>query len=201
MPQGYGSSKAYATLAVLDGVKRGLDAVITHPTGVTGPYDYHVSEMSRMIMSFINGGLKAYVDGAYDFVDVRDVAEGIILAGEKGLCGERYILSGEQVSVRQLLDIMQDISGVKAPSIKVPFRLAKLAAHFTPFYHRLTGTEALFTSYSLDVLRSNSLVCCDKARQELGFNARPVRESLSDAVGWFMQNGYISVPLVMQPVR
>jgi len=201
VPRGYGRSKANATLVVLDGVKRGLDAVIVHPTGVTGPYDYRISQLGRLVIDCINGNLKAYVDGAYDFVDVRDVANGVILAGEKGRCGERYILSGEQVTVRRLLSMIEGISGVKAPPIKIPFWLAKLASHFTPLYHRLTGSQPLFTSYSMDVLRSNSLVSSEKARRELGYSPRPVKESIADAFNWFIDNGYIRTISAAQPVK
>ena len=89
-----------------------------------------------MIIDFVNGNLKAYVDEAYDFVDVRDVASGIILAAEKRRSGERYILSGEQITVRGLLLMLQEITGVKAPSLRVPVWLALIAARFGPVYCR-----------------------------------------------------------------
>lgn len=192
VPQGYGRSKARATLAVLDGVEQGLDAVIVHPTGVIGPNDYRVSEMGQLMIDFVSGNFKVYIDGTYDFVDVRDVARGIILAGEKGQSGERYILSGEQISVRQLMLMLQEISGVKAPSLKIPLWMARIVAGFSPLYYRLTKTKPRFTSYSIDVLCSNSLICSEKARRELGFTARPARQSISDAVSWFKENGYIN---------
>lgn len=192
VPQGYGRSKAQATLAVLDGVKRGLNAVIVHPTGVIGPYDYKVSEMGHLLIDFVNGNLKAYIDGKYDYVDVRDVATGIILAGDKGQSGERYILSGEQITVHQLMLMLQEISGVKAPSLKVPLWLARIAAGLSPLFYRLTKAKPRFTTYSIDVLCSNSLICSDKARRELGFTARPARQSINDAVSWFKKNGYIN---------
>ncbi len=192
VPQGYGRSKARATLAVLDGVEQGLDAVIVHPTGVIGPNDYRISEMGQLMIDFVSGNFKVYIDGTYDFVDVRDVARGIILAGEKGQSGERYILSGEQISVRQLMLMLQEISGVKAPSLKIPLWMARIVAGFSPLYYRLAKTKPRFTSYSIDVLCSNSLICSEKARRELGFTARPARQSISDAVSWFKENGYIN---------
>ena len=192
VPKGYGRSKARATLAVLDGVERGLNAVIVHPTGVIGPYDYRVSEMGQLTIDFVNGNLKAYINGTYDYVDVRDVARGIILAGDKGQSGERYILSGEQVTVHQLMLMLQEISGVKAPSLRVPVWLARIAAVFSPIYYQLTGTKPRFTTYSIGVLCSNSLICSAKARRELGFTARPARQSINDAISWFKENGYIN---------
>jgi dihydroflavonol-4-reductase len=192
VPNGYGISKARATLSVLKAVEKGLNAVIVHPTGVIGPYDYRISEMGQLIIDFVNNKLKVYIDGAYDFVDVRDVANGIILAGNKGGKGERYILSGEQISVRQILSILQRISGVQAPSFKIPIWLARIVAKISPLYYRITHNTPRFTNYSIDVLCSNSLVCSEKARKQLGFTSRPIEQSLKDAFFWFKENGYIS---------
>ena len=201
VPKGYGRSKAQATLAVLKGVEQGLNAVIVCPTGVTGPYDYKISEMGQLIIDFVNGDLKAYVDGEYDFVDVRDVAAGIILAGEKGRSGESYILSGEQITVHGLLLLLQELTGVKAPSLKVPIWLARIAAKVTPLYYHLTRTKPRFTTYSIDVLCSNSLISSEKARHELGFSSRPIRESIADAILWFKENEYIPIKPRPQLVR
>lgn len=184
----YAKSKAQATLEVLRGVKQGLNAVIVCPTGVIGPYDYKISEMGQLIMDFIQRKLKAYVDGAYDFADVRDVATGLILACEKGRTGESYILSGEQITVRDLLLMLQEITGVKAPSLKIPAWLARTVGKIAPLYYRLTNTKPLFTTYSIDVLASNSQISSAKARRELGYSTRPVKESVTDAVAWFREN-------------
>jgi dihydroflavonol-4-reductase len=183
----YARSKAEATCAVLKSVDNGLDAVVVCPTGVIGPRDYRVSEMGQLIVNFMNKRLKASVNGAYDFVDVRDVARGIILAGEKGKTGESYILSGEQITVPQLLALLATLTGIKSPSIIIPSWLARLAGQLaTPFY-RLMKTKPLFTAYSIDVLNSNSLVNSEKARRVLGYYARPIRESITDAVSWFKE--------------
>ena len=184
----YAKSKAQATLEVLGGVEQGLDATIVCPTGVIGPYDYKISEMGQLIMDFIQRKLKAYVDGAYDFADVRDVATGLILAYEKGRTGESYILSGKQITVRDLLMMLQEITEVKAPSLKIPAWLARTVGKIAPLYYRLTNTEPLFTTYSIDVLASNSQISSAKARRELGYSTRPVKESVTDAVAWFREN-------------
>jgi len=185
----YAKSKAHATLEVLKGVTQGLDTVIVCPTGVIGPYDYRISEMGQLILDFTNGKLKAYVDGAYDFADVRDVATGLILACEKGRSGESYILSGEQITVHDLLLILEGMTGVKAPSIKIPAWLARTVGKVAPLYYRLTNTKPLFTAYSVDVLASNSLISSEKAHRELGYSTRSVRESIEDAIRWFRKNG------------
>ena len=183
----YGRSKARATLAVCESIKKGLDAVIVCPTGVLGPFDFKLSEMGKLFQDILSRRLKMYVNGAYDFVDVRDVAWGIILAGERGRTGESYILSGEQITVRNILVHLEKISGVKAPSICIPIWLARLAGLLATPYYLISGTKPLFTTYSIDVLASNSLVSSAKAKKELGFTARPIYESILDAVSWFKE--------------
>jgi dihydroflavonol-4-reductase len=183
----YGKCKARASLKVQDAVGRGLDAVLVCPTGVIGPYDFKISEMGQLILDFIRRKLRAYLDGAYDFADVRDVARGMRLAGKRGIKGETYILSGEQVTVPQLMKILEESTGVKRPTFKVPRWLARTAGQAAPIYYRLIKSKPLFTAYSVDVLASNSLVTSAKARRDLGYTTRPAHESISDAVNWFGQ--------------
>jgi len=187
----YSKSKALGTLEVLKGVEKGLDAVILCPSGIIGPYDYRISEMGKLIVDFIKGKIKASVSGAYDFVDVRDVAEGLILACEKGRKGECYILSGQQISVGRLLEFLGEISGIKVPSFKIPQPLARVAGFFNVLYCNLIKIKPLFTPFSIDVLASNSLVSCQKAQDELGYSPRSIYESIKDAVRWFREEGII----------
>ena len=187
----YSKSKTLGTLEVIKGIEKGLDAVILCPSGIIGPHDYRVSEMGKLIVDFIKGKVKAYVDGAYDFVDVRDVAEGLILACEKGKKGECYILSGQQISVRQLLKFLEEISGVKAPSLKVPHQVARVTGFFNVLYCNLMKIKPLFTPFSIDVLASNSLVSCQKAQDELGYSPRSIYESIKESVQWFKQKGVV----------
>jgi len=183
----YAKSKAHATLAVIEGVRRGLNAVVLCPTGVIGPYDYRVSEMGHLIQNFIRQKIKACVDGAYDFVDVRDVARGLILAGEKGRIGESYILSGERISIKGLFSLLERITGIKAPKFQISSGLARIAGIMATPYYKLRKSKPLFTAYSIDVLTSNSLVSSAKAKRELGFFARSIQESLVDSVSWFKE--------------
>jgi dihydroflavonol-4-reductase len=187
----YSKSKTLGTLEVIKGIKKGLDAVILCPSGIIGPYDYRVSEMGKLIVDFVEGKVKAYVDGAYDFVDVRDVAEGLLLACEKGKKGGCYILSGQQISVRQLFNFLEGITGVKAPSLKLPHQLARVTGFFNVLYCNLMKIKPLFTPFSIDVLASNSLVSCQKAQDELGYSSRSIYESIKDTVRWFRQEGII----------
>ena len=184
----YDRSKAEATLAVQEAVKQGFDAVIVCPTGVIGPYDYRTSEMGSLIRDCAEQKPQMYVDGAYDFVDVRDVAEGIILAGEKGRTGESYILSGERISVRYLLETIREVTGKGFFILKIPFSLARFIARYTPLYYRLTNTRPRFTPYSLDTLRSNSVISHSKAERDLGYHPRPLRQALTDTIQWFREH-------------
>jgi dihydroflavonol-4-reductase len=184
----YDRSKAEATLAVQEAMKEGLDAVIVCPTGVIGPYDYRSSEMGSLIRDCAEQKPQMYVDGAYDFVDVRDVAEGIILAGEKGRTGESYILSGERISVRYLLETIREVTGKGFFVLKIPFYLACFLARYTPVYYRLTHTKPRFTPYSLETLRSNSVISHSKAERDLGYRPRPLRQALADTIQWFREH-------------
>jgi len=184
----YARSKAMGTLEVRRGIERGLNAVIVHPTGVIGPFDFRISEMGQLVLDFIRGKLKAYLDGAYDFADVRDIAHGLTLACSKGRTGESYILSGERVSIKRIMELLEETSGVKAPKFKVPTWLAHTAGRLAPIYYRIIRSKPLFTDYSVDVLRSNSVVTSEKARVELGYKPRSVHDSLCDSVAWFRQN-------------
>lgn len=184
----YDCSKATATLSVLDAVQSGMDAVIVCPTGVIGPFDFRGSEMGQIIHDCVDQKPMLYVDGAYDFVDVRDVAEGLILAGEKGRRGESYILSGERIEVPDIIRIVKEVLGKPLFSLKIPFSLARFTTKFTPVYYRLTHIRPRFTSYSLATITSNSYINNSKAKLELGYHPRPLRESLADTVKWFLGN-------------
>ena len=180
----YDRSKAQATLAVLEAVQDGLDAVIVCPTGVIGPNDYRGSEMGRLIEECAESKPQLYVEGAYDFVDVRDVSRGLILAAEMGKAGEYYILSGERVTVQQVLDLVQNATGNRIQRLKIPMWVARFITLFTPTYYRLTGKKPRFTPYSLETITSNSEISHAKAQQELGYRPRSLRESIADTVEW-----------------
>ena len=152
-----------------------------------GPHDYRGSEMGDLILDWLRKKLHFLVKGAYDFVDVRDVAHGHILAGEQGRKGEVYILSGRQVKVLELKRLVQSVLGKKIVSIITPMWLAKIAAKVTPFYYRLMKKRPQFTDYSLETLQSNSDVCCGKAKRELGYNPRSMAATIKDTVTWLMR--------------
>jgi len=188
----YARSKARATLLLLDEVsKRGLDAIICCPTGVIGPWDYGISNIGQLILDFASGHLKSYVRGAYDFVDVRDVANGLILAAEKGQSGRHYIFSGAQVQIPELMKELERNIGYSAPTYEIPPAIARAAGVLASVYYRIIRRRPVFTAYSIDVLRSNSLVSSERAREELGFKTRPWQDSIRDHVEWFRAEGML----------
>jgi dihydroflavonol-4-reductase len=188
----YAWSKALATLILLDEVKKGgLDAVVCCPTGIIGPWDFAMSNIGQLIMDFASGQLKSYVKGAYDFVDVRDVANGLILAAEKGQSGRHYIFSGAQVQVPELMQELATDTGYPAPTYEIPHGIARAAGVLASVYYRLLRRKAVFTAYSIDVLRSNSQVSSARSRKELGFTIRPWQESIKDHVRWFREQGIL----------
>jgi dihydroflavonol-4-reductase len=185
----YGRSKARATAEVIAGMHRGLDAVIVFPSGVIGPYDFRLSEMGQLIVDFARRRLFAYIDGAYDFVDVRDVAEGLIQAAGRGRAGEGYLLTGSTVSVRELLNTLSELTGNPVPKLRIPYRLARTISYLMPVYYALNRRKPRFTTYSIDVLNSNCRMDCSKAASELDFRRRPIRQTLADSLQWFRENG------------
>jgi len=189
----YARSKARATLLLIDEVHKGdLDAVICCPTGVIGPFDYGISNIGQLILDFASGHLKSYVKGAYDFVDVRDVAIGLILASEKGQPGHHYIFSGAQVQVPELMKELERNIGNTAPTYEIPPIIARAAGVLASVYYRLIRRRPVFTAYSIDVLRSNSQVSSARAHEELGFTARPWQDSIRDHVEWFRSEGMLA---------
>jgi dihydroflavonol-4-reductase len=190
----YDRSKAEASLAVLNATQQGLDAVIVCPTGVIGPYDYRRSELGQLILDCVEEKPQLYVDGAYDFVDVRDVANGMILANENGRKGETYILSGERITVDNLLTAIQKTAHLRFIKLRIPMPIARLMATFTPTYYRLTHTKPRFTSYSLETLESNSVISHAKAQKELGYRPRSLKVTLADTAYWFHENKHLLLP-------
>lgn len=180
----YDRTKAEGTLAVLETVEQGLDAVIACPTGVIGPYDYLNSEMGNVIRNFARKRLHFLVEGAYDFVDVRDVAKGLILAADKGRKGETYILSGARIEIAQIKQIVQEFVGIHTPHIVAPMWLAALIARIAEPFYRLTHAIPKFTQYSLRTVQDNCDFSHAKAESELGYRPRPLRESIADVLTW-----------------
>lgn len=187
----YGKSKAMATLEVLEATSKGLDAVVVFPTGVIGPYDFRPSEAGQFILNFARRKIPARLEGGFNFVDVRDAAQGHILAAERGRAGEKYILSGEWISVDQVMEELSQATGVPMPHLRLGPGVAGALASLAVLYSRASGKKPLLTRESVDILISNSLVSSEKARRELGYSPRPIRDTIRETVEWFKVAGLL----------
>ena len=163
----YAKTKAMATQAVLDTAKDGLDAVIVHPSGIIGPYDYLNSHITRLLRRLVDKKLPSMVKGGYDFVDVRDVAKGIIAAALEGRAGEAYILSGNYFEVADIVNLAAEMAGRRKFKVMVPQWMAKIAAPFAEWNSRITKKPPIFTSYSLFTLNCFCKFSNEKARKAL----------------------------------
>jgi len=183
----YAKTKAEAARYVMDSVKdKGLNACIVHPSGILGPYDFSNSHLTALVREIVRGKLPMCVKGGYDFVDVRDVAKGIIMACDKGKMGECYIMSGEFVSIKKLADLVCDVVGKKRIKVVLPIMIAKIVAPFYEMYYNVKGKTPLFTKYSLYTLSSNSNFSNEKAKRDLGFVTRDITDTVRDMVMWIL---------------
>jgi len=179
----YAKSKAQASAIVMDAIKnRGLKAIMVHPGGITGPGDYGNSHLTQMVIDYLAGKIPAGTSGGYDFVDVRDVCDGILLAEEKGSLGNCYLLTNRYYSVKQLLDYLYELSSYKKINLVLPMWVARLGLPFLVMAAKISGKRPLYTSYSLYTLRSNSNYTHEKASRELGYKPRELKESLKDTI-------------------
>ena len=186
----YAKSKAEASALVLAAAKNGLNACIVHPSGIVGPEDYNLGSVSSMIISYCRGRLPLGVEGGYDFVDVRDVASGILACCERGVPGECYILSSEYVTIRTLLRHLQAESRGKRVRAFIPTALAKILSPFAEGFSLLRREKPCFTPYSVAVLASNGHFSHAKATRELGYAPRKFSDTLRDTFRWLREKGY-----------
>ena len=184
----YDRTKAQASLLVLDAIRNGMDGVIVCPTGVIGPYDFRRSELGEVIIDWMKHKPSISMQGHFDFVDVRDVAQGHILAMEKGKSGELYLLSGEQSEISSVRSLVQAAMGINTREIKFTAPIAYLVAPLAELYYRITKTRPKFTRYSVETLQSNSQINSTKAREELGYEHRNIVVTIKDTVAWWLQN-------------
>jgi len=185
----YDRSKAAGEEEVRRGIERGLDAVIISPTAIIGPYDYQPSHLGQALLSMARGKLPSLVAGGFDWVDVRDVVAGAIEAEQRAPTGAKYLLSGHWRSMPDLAYMVAEISGVPAPGFVCPLWLARFGAPFATAASRLARTRPLYTSVSIRALRSNRNISHERATRDLGYQPRPLRETLADTLRWFHETG------------
>lgn len=183
----YAKTKSEATSYVLSAAKSGLDASVVHPSGIIGPFDNGRGHMTTLIIDYYEGRLTSGARGGFDFVDVRDVADGIIACSEKGRSGECYILSNKRFLISEILYMLHEITGKKEIKRFLPLWFVKLTATAAEAYYKILKQPPLFTSYSIYTLNTNALYSHEKATSELGYTTRDMRESLQETVDWLKE--------------
>jgi dihydroflavonol-4-reductase len=171
--------------------EQGLPAVIVHPSTPMGPRDVKPTPTGRIAVEAALGRVPAFVDTGLNIVHVDDVAEGHLLALEKGRIGERYVLGGQDASLSEMLAVIAGLTGRPAPRVKLPITPLYPLAEIAELMGRITGKEPFLTRDSLKMATHHMYFSSAKAERELGYSARPYREALADAVAWFKANGYL----------
>ncbi len=169
----------------------GLPVVIVNPSTPIGPRDIKPTPTGRIIVEAATGRIPAFVDTGLNLVHVDDVAAGHVLALQRGVTGQRYILGGEDVSLRQMLADIAVMCGRKPPTVNLPRAPLYPLAVVAEAIGQMTGKEPMLTRDALKMASHRMFFSSRKAEVELGYTARPYREGLSDALGWFRAEGYI----------
>jgi len=187
----YDHSKAKGEKIVKAAIEKGLDAIIINPSGMLGPNDFKPSHFGTTLLSMAKGKTPALVDAGLSWVDIRDVAEGMIQACEQAKPGTKYFLSGNWITLKDIARQVAAITGVKQPRVVLPMWLAKISAPTAMFLERIRGRRPLFTPISLKELESNPDISHARASKELGYQPRPIEQTISDTVAWFKTNGFL----------
>ena len=187
----YDRSKAEGERMVMEVSGSGLPVTVLNPTAVIGPNDYIPSLLGRAIINLYQGKIPSLVNGGYDWVDVRDIAEATLAAIKSERRGEKYMLSGEWKSMRDLAGTIHRCGGAAVPRFTIPFPVAMAGASI--LNRMMTGRERLFTPVSLESLRiSHRNISHNKAARELGYRPRPFDGTIADTIDWFKKNKLIA---------
>lgn len=188
----YKRSKFLAERAVLEAARKdSIPLVIVNPAAPVGPRDIKPTPTGKMILDAAAGRVPAYIDTGLNLVHVDDVAEGHALALERGRIGERYILGGENMPLKDILTLVASVAGQRPPSIRLPEAIIWPIAFAMEHFARVTGIPPLMTRDHLKMARKKMYYSSRKAIEELGFQPRPVRGAVEDAVAWFRANGML----------
>lgn len=193
MSNHYKRSKWQAEVVARELAGKGLPVIIVNPSAPIGPRDVKPTPTGQMIVDFLNRAMPAYLDTGLNWVHVRDVAVGHILAAEKGRVGERYILGHAEGNwtMKQALDVLAEITGLPAPGFQVPYAVALAAAHVNEAISALTGKPPKAPVAGVRMAKYKMWFNPAKAIRELGLPQTPPKQALADAVEWFCANGYV----------
>jgi dihydroflavonol-4-reductase len=185
----YKRSKFQAEQVALEFARDGFPVVIVNPTAPIGDHDFKPTPTGKIIQDFITGKMPAYIDTGLNLVDARDVAKGHLLAAEKGRVGERYILGCENLTMKQILDRLSKITGLKAPSLQLPYAVAYATGVVTTAWASVSGQMPMAPLEAVKMAKKKMFVTHAKAARDLGYAPGPVDEALSRAVEWFRAKG------------
>lgn len=188
----YSKSKALATKLVLS-YKDKLDVVVVHPSGILGPEDNAKGETTRVLIDIINGKMKAGINGSFNLCDVRDLADGAILALKNGKNGECYILANDEVSFKKFAKmISKEANNKKGVKLFLPIWLSNIIAKKMEKKAKKEGKKALMTTFSVYNLARNNNFSSEKAKNELGYKTRSYEITIKDEVKWLKDRGLIN---------
>lgn len=187
----YKKSKFLAEREAEKFIERGLPLVIVNPSTPIGPRDIKPTPTGKIIVDFLKRKMPAYLDTGLNIIAVEDCARGHILAEQKGLVGQKYILGNANLTLRDIFDLLQDISGLSAPKVRLPYTPILLAAYLNEGLSRITGREPLIPLAGVQMAAKFMYFDSSKAVRELGLPQMPIRDALVQAVDWFRQNGYV----------
>ncbi len=188
----YKKSKFMAEQVAIEAARAGAPVVIVNPTAPVGPGDWKPTPTGKIILDFLNGKMPAYVDTGLNVAPVEDVAAGHLLAAEKGRAGERYILGGRNMTLKQILDALAPIAGRPAPRVKLPHAVALAAGYADEFFARVAGREPKIPVEGVKMSRHRMFVESDKAERELGYAKTSVEAALKRAVRWYEDRGCVA---------
>ncbi len=169
-----------------------MEIIIVHPSTPIGPRDIKPTPTGKIVIEAASGRMPAFVDTGLNVVHVDDVAQGHVLALECGRPGRRYILGGENLSLAQILGLIAEIMHQKAPKVRLPHGAVMPIAAVAEAWARISGSEPFVTRDGVRLARKRMYYSSDRAIEELGYQPRPVREALGDAISWFRQHGYVT---------
>jgi dihydroflavonol-4-reductase len=184
--------------------ERALPVVIVNPSTPVGPRDFRPTPTGKMVLDAAAGRMPAYVDTGLNIVHVDDVAEGHLLAFEKGMPGERYILGGENMTLCEILGVIARLRGLRAPRLRLPHAAVMPFAQMAEFVGRMTGIEPFVTVDGVRLARKRMYFSSARAERDLGYRARPAIEALRDAIAWYGKHGYLAPaaePVVNTPAE
>ena len=191
----YKKSKFQAdVLARRLGRSEGLPVVTVNPAAPVGAYDLKPTPTGKMVVDFLNGRIPSYIDTGLNIVHVEDVAMGHWLAAQKGRIGERYILGGENLTLKQVLDLLAEVSGLPGPKFKTPYAVAYAFGAIDTAIAVMRGTTPMAPLDAIKMARHYMWFSSEKAKAELGFSPRAAKLALKDAVEWYLANGYAKAP-------